>query len=114
VGSRRFIRVFINEEDGNVENLLTLLADFSDQRDGAEALVVKVMTSMDQENDPLGSSMKEHFAAALFRDDVSAVIRYRRPHEKGTTIVVRGTDTFPDLDDARGTAYPWMTSTGVR
>jgi hypothetical protein len=111
---RRFIRVFINEEDGSVESLLTLLDHFSNKRDGAEALVVKVLTSMDQERDPLGPSMKEHLVGALFRDDVSAVIRYRRPHEEGTTIVVRGTDTFPDLDDARGTAYPWMTSTGVR
>jgi hypothetical protein len=109
---RRFIRLLIDSEDESVENLLALLQPFSDK---PGPLVVKVLTSLDQELDPLGPSMKEHFAAVLFRDDWNEVIRYRRPHEQETTIVVQGTGAFPDLDDARGTlGYPWMPSSGER
>lgn len=59
--------------------------------------------------------MHEHFVAVLFRGGWNEVIRYRRPHGEKTTIVVRGTDVFPDLDDARGTdGDPWMPSSAER
>jgi hypothetical protein len=110
---RRFVRLLMDAGDGSVENLVALLEHFSEKDAGTAPLVVKVLTSLDQEHNPFGPTMKEHFTAALFRDQWNEVIRYRGPGEDETSIVVRGTDVFPDLDDARGTeGYPWMPSSG--
>jgi hypothetical protein len=51
-------------------------------------------------------AMREYFLAALFLDWGNEVIRYRRPQEPVTTVVVRGVDIFPQLDDYRGTEGP--------
>lgn len=106
----RFIALLINEADGSVENLLALLNGLAHEHPRSR-LTVRVLTSLTQVHDPFGPGMKEHFAAVLFRDGWNEVIRYRHPHEEETTVVVRGTDTFPGLDDATGSlGYPWMPS----
>lgn len=109
VDHQRFIRVFINAEDGSESTLLSLLRHFSRQHPEPEPLVIKAYTSLKQTYgfvQELGldlPAMREHFVAALFRDSGNEVIRYRHPHENVTTVVVQGLDVFPDLDDYRGT-----------
>lgn len=100
---QRFIRLFINEEDGNEPNLLALLRRFSRQHPEPERFVIKVYTNPKQDSDFLVPSKGEYFGAALFRDSVNEVIRYHHPSREVKTVVVKGVDIFPKLDDYWGT-----------
>ncbi len=100
---QRFIRLFINAEDGNEPNLLALLRLFSQQHPGPERLVIKVYTNPKQDSDFLVPGKVEYFSAALFRDSVNEVMRYRHPGTEVKTVVFKGVDVFPKLDDYWGT-----------
>jgi hypothetical protein len=43
--------------------------------------------------------MRDHFAAVLFRQYGNEVMRYRYSRQEVKTVVVRGFDVFPPLDD---------------
>jgi len=98
----RFLRIFINGDAGNRSSLLALWKHLSGVYPNTEALTVKVYTSLDQEN-LLAGAEHRYFVGGLFRNGAHEVLRYRRPREEVTTIVLQGTDIFPNLDDRRGT-----------
>ena len=107
VDRTRYIGVFISSEDGNEGSLLGLLRHFSQQFPEPEPLVIKVYTNFKQRNDFITAmlsvysfvpAMREYFVAVVFRDTGNEVIRYRRPHGKVRTVVVRGVDIYPNLD----------------
>ncbi|MGH9760148.1 MAG: hypothetical protein ACREAC_04805, partial [Blastocatellia bacterium] len=43
--------------------------------------------------------LRRHFIAALFRANGNQVVRYRAPNGSVKTLIVSGSDIFPDLDD---------------
>jgi hypothetical protein len=99
MNNRRFVRVFINSEDGDESKLRGLLRYFSQQYPEPDALVIKAYTNLEQESDFLVPSGNKYFIAGMFRTAGNEVIRYQRPYEKVITTIIRGADIFPSLDN---------------
>ncbi len=99
MNNRRFIRLLINKEDGNEPNLKGLLRHFVRQYTEPDALVIKVYTDLAQDQDFVAPVVNRYFVAALFRANGNEAIRYQRPHEQASTLVVQGVDIFPSLDN---------------
>lgn len=106
---RRLIALFINAEEGTELKLVALLRHVSLEYPEPDRLSIRVYTDYAQSADfvvqALGDAdyyvpaMREHFCAALFRESGNDVIRYRRPTEEVTTIIVRGVDISPDIEN---------------